>query len=83
MDASEELEAVTQLFINMGADPGQAQVMAGQLLKRADRLAKERGISKVEAADSLLRQVVQARQGIAPSSNTEQNGPEGQKKLKK
>ena len=79
MEASEELEAVTQLFINMGAAPEQAEVMAGQLLKRADQLAKERGISKVEAADSLLRQVVQARQAIAPSSNTGPNESEGQK----
>ncbi len=79
MQEFEELAAVTQLFINMGAESGQAEVMAGQLLRRAEQLAKEREISKVAAVDSLLRQVVQARQGIAPSSNTGQNGPDAKK----
>ena len=75
MKASEELNAVTQLFINMGADSGQAQIMAGQLLKRADQLAKERATCRLEVVDSLLRQVVQARQGIAPETNACQNVP--------
>ena len=79
MQDSEELAAVTQLFVKMGAEFDQAGVMAVQLLKRAEQLAKERQISKVEAADSLLRQVVQARAGIAPSSDTGLNDLESKK----
>ena len=43
--------------------------MARQLLKRAEQCAQERAISKVEALDRLLRQVVEARQGVAPSTD--------------
>ena len=32
-------------------------------LKRAEQIAKERDISKVEATESLLKQVLEARQG--------------------
>jgi hypothetical protein len=69
-DAS-ELGAVTQLFEGMGAAPGQAEVMARQLLKRSEQLGKDRGISKVEAAGILLKQVAEARDGRAPRLNTE------------
>jgi 5,10-methenyltetrahydromethanopterin hydrogenase len=58
------LPEVTQIFINLGAAEGQAQVMAAQLLKRAAQIAEERGISKVEATETLLKQVIEARQGV-------------------
>jgi hypothetical protein len=38
-----EQEQLAQLCTRLGAPPGQASVMAAQLLKRADQLALERG----------------------------------------
>ncbi|MEN8744544.1 MAG: hypothetical protein ACN4GF_09625 [Lentimonas sp.] len=58
-----ELEGVTRIFANLGADSEQAKVMAAQLLKRAVQITQERGISKVEATETLLKQVIQARNG--------------------
>ena len=56
-------EKVAELFVRMGASNEQADVMAAQLLKRAEQIAAERGISKAEALQSLLKKVVEARQG--------------------
>lgn len=58
----EEVIQVARIFVNLGADPNQAKVMAAQLLKRADQISEKEGISKVEATENLLKQVVQARQ---------------------
>lgn len=65
MSESEDatLDGVTQLFVNLGADSTQAKVMAAQLLKRAAQIAEEREISIVEATETLLKQVIQARSG--------------------
>ena len=57
------LEQVSSLFVNWGADRGQAEVMARQLLKRATQIASERKISEVDALETLLKQVLEARQG--------------------
>tara|TARA_R110002111_G_scaffold243188_1_gene305188 strand:- start:691 stop:891 length:201 start_codon:yes stop_codon:yes gene_type:complete len=57
------LPEVTQIFINLGAAEESAQVMASQLLKRAEQIAEERQISKVDATETLLKQVIAARQG--------------------
>lgn len=57
------LEQVVSLFVNWGADRKQAEVMARQLLKRSKQIASERGISEVDALGTLLKQVVEARQG--------------------
>lgn len=70
-DHSESLAGVTQLFINMGAEPQQAEVMAKQLLKRADQIAQERDISYLEAVERLLKQVIQARQGDGNASDSD------------
>lgn len=59
----DEVEKVARIFVNLGADASQAEVMAAQLLKRAGQISDERGISKVEATETLLKQVIQARQG--------------------
>ncbi|MGZ0706905.1 hypothetical protein ACWPKO_01040 [Coraliomargarita sp. W4R53] len=59
----DQLPQVTQIFINLGAPESQAQVMAAQLLKRAEQIAEERQISRVEATETLLKQVIEARQG--------------------
>lgn len=65
------LEGVTQLFVNLGAEKAQAKVMASQLLKRAQQIAAEREISEVEATETLLKQVVQARNGDGSGSESE------------
>jgi hypothetical protein len=54
---------ITCIFVNLGAPEKQAGVMASQLIKRAEQIAQERDISKVEATESLLKQVLEARQG--------------------
>ncbi len=60
---SDELSQVAQIFVNLGAAEGQAKVMASQLLKRAEQIAQERNISKIEATETLLKQVFEARRG--------------------
>tara|TARA_B100001248_G_scaffold261668_1_gene253584 strand:- start:312 stop:542 length:231 start_codon:yes stop_codon:yes gene_type:complete len=58
-----EAEEIACIFVNLGAPEKQAEVMASQLIKRAAQIAQERDISKVEATERLLRQVLEARQG--------------------
>jgi hypothetical protein len=61
-----EHEQLMALCAKMGATPAQAEVMATQLAKRADQLAVERGITRVEAMAHLLQLVVKGRSGEAP-----------------
>jgi len=50
----------------LGASSEQAEVMARQLLKRADQLAIERKQSREECMAYLLRLVAQGRAGQVP-----------------
>lgn len=59
----EEVNHLAGVFVNLGADGKQAAVMAAQLLKRAGQIAQERNISKIEATETLLKQVIEARKG--------------------
>jgi hypothetical protein len=61
--SSNEVAEIACIFVNSGAPENQAGVMASQLIKRAEQIAQERDISKVEATESLLKQVLEARQG--------------------
>lgn len=61
--SDDEIEKVAALFMRMGATREQANTMAAQLIKRAEQLAEERGISKLVALESLLKQVIEARHG--------------------
>lgn len=65
--SSGDIEQVAQLFVRLGATAESAEVMARQLLKRADQIAVERGIARVEALDSLLRSAIRGREGLPPS----------------
>ena len=56
-----ERDQVARIFENLGADAEAAKVMAGQLLKRAHQIADERDIDYLQALESLLKQVVEAR----------------------
>ena len=61
-----EHEQLTQLCERLGASPAQASTMAMQLLKRADQLAVERGITREAALKGLLDVVVKGRAGEVP-----------------
>ena len=62
----DELTQLTKLCRGLGATPEQADVMARQLIKRADQLVAERGQNRAEAMAYLLRLVAQGRQGEVP-----------------
>jgi hypothetical protein len=62
--SNSEVAEIASIFVNLGAPEKQAEVMASQLMKRAEQIALERNISKVEATESLLKQVLEARQGF-------------------
>ncbi|MEJ1973565.1 MAG: hypothetical protein WDM96_14215 [Lacunisphaera sp.] len=63
-----ELEKITQLCVRLGAGPDQAATMAAQLVKRADQLSADRGITREAAMAQLLEILVQGRQGVVPPS---------------
>ena len=57
------LAQVATLLKRLGAESSQADVMAGQLLKRSKQIAEARDITQAEALEKLLKQVIEARQG--------------------
>ncbi|MEM7792314.1 MAG: hypothetical protein AAF546_12995 [Verrucomicrobiota bacterium] len=59
----EDLSKICLLFKRLGASETQAETMANQLLKRADQIAKQKNISKVQAVEMLLKKVIEARYG--------------------
>ena len=65
-----ELEQLTELCERLGAPRTQAAVMAAQLLKRAEQLAAERGITRETALRGLLEVVVKGRAGEVPATFT-------------
>lgn len=69
MDGNPEFGKLTALCRELGADPEQARTMAAQLLKRAEQLAGERGISRSEAMEYLLKVVVSGRRGEVFTGN--------------
>ena len=71
MDEEKQLEAV---FRNLGADEGQAKIMADQTAKRATQLCEQRGMDRVSAMKYLLDLVSKGRAGEVPESFSEQ-GP--------
>jgi hypothetical protein len=63
---SEEVQ-LRELCQRLGASPVQAATLAAQLLKRADQLAVERGITREAALVHLLNVVVKGRNGEVPA----------------
>ena len=61
-----DLEKVTQLCTKLGASPAQAATMAAQLLKRAEQISAERGITREVAMAQLLQILIEGRQGNVP-----------------
>ena len=61
-----ELEKITTLCTRLGAAPDQAATMAKQLLKRAEQISVERGITREAALAQLLQILVEGRRGNVP-----------------
>ena len=61
-----DLAKITQLCEKLGAQPGQAATMAAQLLKRAEQISAERGITHEAAMAQLLQILIEGRQGNVP-----------------
>lgn len=70
-----DLQKITELCERLGAEKAQAETMARQLLKRAEQMAEERQIDRLEALDYLLRVTISGRQGVtyphSPPGNPE------------
>lgn len=62
-----EHEQLTQLCERLGAPAAQAATMATQLLKRAEQIARERGVTRELALQGLLEVVVKGRAGEVPA----------------
>ncbi len=62
-----EHEQLSQLCERLGASRSQAATMANQLMKRADQIASERGISREAALKGLLDVVIKGRSGEVPA----------------
>ena len=71
-----EEQQLTRLCERLGAPPGQAGVMAAQLLKRAAQLAQDRGRSREEMLEHLLRLMVKGRAGEVPADFPATRPPE-------
>ena len=61
-----EHEQLTKVCEQLGAPHAQAATMAAQLMKRADQLASERGITREAALKGLLDVVIKGRAGEVP-----------------
>jgi hypothetical protein len=62
-----ELEKITELCVRLGATPALAATMARQLVKRADQISADRGITREAAMAQLLKILVEGRQGKVPA----------------
>ena len=71
-----ELEQMTALCSQLGANPSQAAIMAAQLLKRADQLAVERGIERTAALSHLVELIIKSRSGEMTSEFPPPAGPQ-------
>ncbi len=74
----DETEKIASVFENLGAQKPQAKIMAAQLLKRADQMAKERNIPRLEALNYLLQVTIAGRDGRVfegESPGTAENKP--------
>ncbi len=61
-----EKEQLAQLCMRLGAPAAQANVMAAQLLKRADQLAQERHSTRETELRRLLELLTQGHAGEVP-----------------
>ena len=69
MNDTNEVIEVARVFKNLGADEAKAQVMASQIIKRAERIAEEKESSKVDELRKLLEIAVLGAQGLLKPSD--------------
>ena len=69
MNETNEVIEVARVFKNLGADEAKAEVMASQIIKRAERIAKEKKSSKVDELRKLLEIAVLGAQGLLKPSD--------------
>ncbi len=67
LNSEQELVQIKTLLSRLGASDVASDVMARQLVKRADQWVEERGINRVEAMRQLLELVVTGRSGGLPA----------------
>lgn len=77
------IEQVAQAFKNLGSTTEQAQVMAEQLVKRADQLAKVKQTSLIQELGKLLETVSCGAQGRLKPSDEGEIGQKSSKTPKK
>lgn len=66
MDDTVLIAHLAQILARQGAEAKQAEVMAGQLLKRARQMAVQDGIDEARAVQYLLQVVISSRHGTQP-----------------
>ena len=62
-----ETEQLAAAFERLGAPRAQAAAMAAQLLKRAEQIARERGVTREAALARLLELATKGRAGELPA----------------
>ncbi len=74
MNPNSEISKVSQIFVNLGAPKQNAEVMAKQLVKRAEQVAEENKTSKIKELQKLLEISVLGAQGrLHPSDEADFN----------
>ena len=69
MNEAKEVIEIARVFKNLGADEAKAQVMARQIIKRAERIAEEKESSKIDELRKLLEIAVLGAQGLLKPSD--------------
>ena len=68
MKDENEVQEITKLFLNLGAEEKMATQMAKQLLKRAEQRSEKEKITKTMALEELLEVAIYGAQGrLKPS----------------
>ena len=76
MNEKKEVIEIARVFENLGANEAQAQVMARQIIKRAERIAEEKESSKIDELRKLLEIAVLGAQGLLKPSDQAVLGPQ-------
>ena len=75
MNEAKEVIEIARVFKNLGADEAKAQVMARQIIKRAERIAEEKESSKIDELRKLLEIAVLGAQGLLKPRDQAVLGP--------
>lgn len=72
--SDQDIANLTSILQRLGAEESSAEVMAKQLLKRADQMAVERSTTRIEALDYLLKVTIAGREGQVYEGEPPGNG---------